>query len=119
MMMILIAGPYRGGTNDDPVLIKKNLDNFEKDSLAIFRAGHIAVVGEWFALPLLRLAGSKKLGDQLYKEISYPIAHRLIEKCDAVYRIPGASNEADQDVAVAKEYGLPVYYNLQEIPGLV
>ena len=26
-MMILIAGPYRGGTNDDPVLIQKNLDN--------------------------------------------------------------------------------------------
>ena len=28
-MMILIAGPYRGGTNDDPILIKKNLDNLE------------------------------------------------------------------------------------------
>jgi hypothetical protein len=26
-MMILIAGPYRGGTNDDPILIKKNRIN--------------------------------------------------------------------------------------------
>lgn len=117
-MMILIAGPYRGGTNDDPILIKKNLDNLERDALAIFRAGHIPVVGEWFALPLLKLAGSKKLGDEIYEEISYPIAHRIIEKCDAVYRIEGSSNGADQDVAVAKKYGLKIYYNLSEIPGL-
>jgi hypothetical protein len=25
MQMILIAGPYRSGTNDDPALIKKNV----------------------------------------------------------------------------------------------
>lgn len=117
--MILIAGPYRGGTNDDPVLVKKNLDNLEKDTLAIFRAGHIPVVGEWFALPLLKLAGSKKLGDEIYEEISYPIAHRLIEKCDAVYRIAGYSAGADKDVEVAKKHGLKVYYNLEEIPGVV
>jgi hypothetical protein len=30
-MMILIAGPYRGGTNDDPVLIKKNLDKLDPE----------------------------------------------------------------------------------------
>ena len=37
-MLILIAGPYKGGTNDDPVLIKKNLDKLEpeiKNAVAI------------------------------------------------------------------------------------
>ena len=28
-MMILIAGPYRSGTNDDPVLIQKNFEEME------------------------------------------------------------------------------------------
>jgi len=27
--MILVAGPYRGGTNDDPVLIQRNVDAME------------------------------------------------------------------------------------------
>jgi hypothetical protein len=28
-LIILIAGPYRSGTNDDPTLIAKNLDRLE------------------------------------------------------------------------------------------
>ncbi len=38
-MMILIAGPYRGGTNDDPILIKRNLDKLESVALSLFRKG--------------------------------------------------------------------------------
>ncbi|MGA7412238.1 MAG: hypothetical protein WBW33_17305 [Bryobacteraceae bacterium] len=40
-MMILIAGPYRSGTNDDPALILKNVEVMESYALPIFRAGHI------------------------------------------------------------------------------
>jgi hypothetical protein len=28
-LMILVAGPYRSGTNDDPVLIQRNVDAME------------------------------------------------------------------------------------------
>lgn len=115
-MLILIAGPYRSGTNDDPALIQQNLDNLEAMALPIFRKGHVPMIGEWVALPLLRLAGSQKLGDDLWNEIQYPVAHRLLEKCDAVLRISGPSNGADQDVKIAKERGLKVYYHLDEIP---
>lgn len=115
-MLILIAGPYRSGTNDDPVLIRKNLDNLEAMALPIFRKGHVPMIGEWVALPLLQLAGSKQLGDELWNEIQYPVAHRLLEKCDAVLRISGASKGADMDVKIAQERGLPVYYSLDEIP---
>ena len=114
--MILIAGPYRGGTDDDPVLIKKNLDKLEAMALPIFRKGHMPMIGEWAALPLLKLAGSKKPGDDVWNEIQYPVAHRLLEKCDAVLRIPGESRGADQDVEIAKQKGLKVFYNLDEIP---
>ncbi len=118
-MMILIAGPYRGGTNDDPILIKKNLDNLESVALPLFRKGHIPMIGEWVALPLMHLAGSKEIGDNIWDEIQYPIAHRLLEKCDAVLRIEGTSKGADEDVRIAKERGLKVYYSLDEIPDLI
>jgi hypothetical protein len=115
-MMILIAGPYRGGTGDDPVLMARNLERLESAALPLFRAGHIPVIGEWLALPLLRQAGSRTPGDAAYQEISYPIAHRLIERCDAVLRLPGQSQGADEDVRRARARGLPVYMRLEDVP---
>jgi len=117
-MMILIAGPYRGGTNDDPILIKKNLDRLELAALPLFRKGHIPIIGEWVALPLMHLAGSKEFGDSIWDEMQYPVAHRLLEKCDAVLRIEGASKGAENDVRIAKERGMKIYYSLDEIPNL-
>lgn len=115
-MLILIAGPYRSGTNDDPLLIRKNLDNLEAMALPIFKKGHVPMIGEWVALPLLELAGSTKPGDDIWNEIQYPVAHRLLHKCDAVLRIQGESKGADNDVKIAKELGLKIYFHLDEIP---
>jgi hypothetical protein len=47
----------------------------------------------------------------------YPTAERLLAHCDAVLRLPGDSTGADQDVAIARERGLPVYSDVSEIPG--
>ena len=115
-MLILIAGPYRGGTNDDPHLMHENLKKLESVALPLFRMGHIPMIGEWVALPLLQLAGSKKPGDEVWNEIQYPVAHRLLEKCDAVLRLPGESKGADNDVRIALERGLKVYYRLEDVP---
>ena len=114
--MILVAGPYRGGTNDDPVLIKRNVDAMEDMALAVFRRGHLPVLGEWFALPLLKHAGSKKIGDAIFDEIFHPIARELIGKCDAVLRIGGASSGADDMVATGQRLGKKIYRALEEIP---
>ena len=43
-------------------------------------------------------------------EIHYPMAHRMLEKCDAVLRLEGASKRADEDVRKALERGLKMYY---------
>ena len=115
-MLILIAGPYRSGTNDDPQLMQQNLDKLESVALPLFRKGHIPMIGEWVALPLIHLAGSTKPGDIAWEEIQYPVAHRLLEKCDAVLRLEGASKGADEDVRKAKEKGLKIYYNIEDIP---
>ena len=115
-MFILIAGPYRSGTNDDPEKIAANVHLMESFALPIFRKEHIPLLGEWFALPLPALAGSKQIGDEPFNEIFHPIAVRLLEKCDAVLRVGGASEGADQMVSVAKEIGAKIYYSLEEIP---
>lgn len=115
-MLILIAGPYRSGTNDDLALMKRNLDHLESVALPLFRKGHVPMIGEWVALPLIELAGSTKPGDAAWEEIQYPVAHRLLEKCDAVLRLEGASKGADEDVRVARERGLKVYFRLEDVP---
>ena len=118
-MLILIAGPYRSGTNDDSQIMQQNLSRLEAVALPIFRKGHIPMIGEWVALPLIHAAGSQKPGDAAWNEIQYPVAHRLLEKCDAVFRIAGASKGADEDVRIARERGLKIYYQLEEVPQVI
>jgi hypothetical protein len=115
-MMILIAGPYRSGTNDDSALIQRNVREMESYALPIFRAGHIPILGEWLALPLVELAGSKHIGDDAFNEVFHPIAIRLLEKCDAVLRVGGASAGADEMVRVGRRLGLRIYKSLEEVP---
>jgi hypothetical protein len=115
-MMILIAGPYRSGTNDDPALIRKNVEEMESYALPIFRSGHIPILGEWLALPLVHLAGSRQIGDAAFNEVFHPIAVRLLGKCDAVLRVGGPSAGADEMVRVGRELGLKIFASLKEIP---
>ena len=116
--MILIAGPYRSGTNDEPARMAHNVEAMEAFALAIFRAGHIPVVGEWLALPLVRLAGSTAVGDAAFDEIFHPIAVRLLDKCDAVFRVGGPSTGADEMVRIGSQKGLQIYHQVDEIPTL-
>jgi hypothetical protein len=117
-MMILIVGPYRTGTKDDPQLMEKNLRCMEAAALPLYRAGHIPVIGEWLALPLMRDAGSKHPGDAIYNEILMPLTEHLLHRCDAILRVPGVSAGADEHVDLARNRGLKVFYGLEQIPGL-
>ncbi|MEO0732744.1 MAG: DUF4406 domain-containing protein, partial [Bacteroidota bacterium] len=42
-MMIMISGPYRSGTNDDPALIAANLRRLEEAAYAVFQLGHTPI----------------------------------------------------------------------------
>jgi hypothetical protein len=116
-LMILVAGPYRSGTGDDPEKMAANVRAMEAYALPLFRAGHIPLIGEWLALPLVALAGSRRVGDAPFEEIFHPIAERLLERCDAVLRVGGPSQGADLMVKVARERGLRVFQKLAEVPG--
>jgi len=115
--MILVAGPYRSGTGDDPEKLAANVRAMEAYALPLFRAGHIPLVGEWLALPLVALAGSRQIGDAPFEEIFHPIGERLLARCDAVLRMGGPSKGADLMVQTAREHGLAVYHSLREVPG--
>lgn len=118
-MLILIAGPYRSGTGDDPQKMAANLRRLEEASWPLFKAGHVPMIGEWVALPVWQSAGGKTLGDELYDRIFYPAAERLLAICDAVLRLPGDSRGADNDVRLAQERGLAVYHRLEDVPGVL
>ncbi len=116
-MFILIAGPYRSGTGDDPEKIAANLRRLEDVSWPLFQAGHLPMIGEWVALPVFQVAGGGKVGDALYDQVFHPAAGRLLERVDAVLRLPGASTGADNDVRIARARGIPIYNRLEDVPG--
>ena len=115
--MILIAGPYRSGTGDDPGLMAANHARLEEVAWPLFEAGHVPMIGEWVALPVLRSAGATGVTDPLAERVMYPTAQRLLQHCDGVLRLPGESTCADQDVAIARERGIPVWHRLEDVPG--
>ena len=61
-------------------------------------------------------SGSKKTGDKVFDEVLHPIAVRLLEKCDAILRVGGASAGADAMVRVGRYLGLAIYMSLEDIP---
>jgi hypothetical protein len=115
-LMILVAGPYRSGTGDDPGKLDANVRAMNEVALALFRAGHLPVTGEALALPLLQAAGSTRPGDALFQEIFHPIAEQLLSRCDALLRTGGPSQGADQMVAHARAQGKDVYTSPAGIP---
>ena len=114
-LLVLVAGPYRSNTGDDPEKIANNLHVMNVASLELFRLGHIPVTGEALALPLIAVAGSRQIGDEIFNEIFHPIARRLIERVDAVLRIGGPSTGADEMVVLARAAGKLVYAAIDEI----
>ncbi len=114
--MILVAGPYRSGTNDNPDLIAANVKAMTDMALELYGMGHMPVLGEWFALPLIEAAGSKQTGDEIFNRIFHPIAVRLIDHCDAVLRIGGASSGADEMVNTGIAKGKIIFMDRSSIP---
>ncbi len=117
-LLILISGPYMSGTNGNEEAIARNLKAMEDYALPIFQKGHIAVVGEWLAWPVIRQAGGSSHSSEQFSEYQYPVAHRLLEKCDAVLRIPGESRGADLEMDKAKDMGKIIFTNVSEIPNV-
>jgi hypothetical protein len=117
-LFILVAGPYRSNTGDDPKKIEQNLRSMARAALDVFRLGHLPVLGESLALPLIAEAGSRQIGDAAFDEIFHPISRRLARRVDAVLRVGGPSKGADEMMEIAQAEGKLVFQDLCEIPGV-
>jgi hypothetical protein len=115
-LLVLVAGPYRSGTGDDPDKLAANVRAMNAAALDVFRAGHLPVTGEALALPLIEEAGSARVGDPAFDAIFHPIARRLLERCDAVLRVGGPSAGADEMVSRARAQGKAVYAEPDALP---
>jgi hypothetical protein len=114
-LMILVAGPYRSGTDGDPGRIQANVDAMTTTALELWRRGHLPVMGEWFALPLIEAAEAD--GDEAADtEIFHPIAEAVLARCDGCLRIGGPSGGADRMVATARRLGKAVWLGIDEVP---
>src|SRR5438128_4645557 len=82
-LMILVAGPYRSGTGDDPAKLAANVAAMEAFAMPLFRAGHVPLVGEWLGLPLATLAGSVRIGDAAFEEVFHPGSWNGVTPCCA------------------------------------
>src|SRR3954452_22421747 len=115
-LMILVAGPYRSGTDGDPQRIAANVAAMTEASLALYRRGHLPVMGEWFALPLIEEATRAGDGGDAFEEVFHPVAERLLDRCDACLGIVGRSEGADRMGAPARRLGKTVFTDVAQIP---
>jgi hypothetical protein len=108
-LMVLVAGPYRSGTDGEPDKLRANVDAMNRAALEVFERGHLPVTGEALALPLIDLGAN-------FDATFHPIARRLVKRCDAVLRIGGASAGADEMVQLGRDNGKLIFTDIAELP---
>lgn len=106
-MLIAVAGPYNAETDEQKT---KNLKAMNIAAAAVYKKGHIPVIGVntslYVADELPQLDRRKVISD---------ISFAIVELCDAILVI-GSSPGADHERKIIEGKGLPVYYNLNDIP---
>jgi hypothetical protein len=101
MIKVYIASPYANG--DTAINVKRQID-----------AGD-ALISNGFApfIPLLyhfqHLVHPRPNSDWMNIDLEW------VKACDALLRLPGISDGADQEVDCAKQNGIPVFYNLEDL----
>jgi hypothetical protein len=109
-MWIMIAAPYTSGGADE-ALRAARLAEMNRAALAILRLGHVPVIGVNMALPIIAAAEA-----DVFDEVMMPVSLALAERCDAVLRLGGPSQGADQEVARFTLAGKQVFFALADIP---
>lgn len=100
-MRVYIAAPY---THPDPIVNTRN---------AILAGEEVSNRGHIPYIPHLNLLWHMVAPH----EPSFWYAYDLcwLPLCDALLRLPGASEGADREVEQAKALGMPVYYSIEEL----
>ncbi|MBN9342863.1 MAG: DUF4406 domain-containing protein [Holosporales bacterium] len=111
-LWIMVAGPY---TTNAPMAEQRhqNLMRLNQAAYAVYKKGHIPILGVNMALPMV-----EAVGEDHFEELMMPMSFALAKKCDAVLRLEGWSFGADAEVDAIIKQGGKVFRNLDEIPEL-
>ena len=111
-MWIMLAGPYASGGADAATRAAR-LAALNDAALAVFRHGHVPVIGVNMALSVIAAAGDMR---DAFDEVMMPLSLALAERCDACLRIGGTSPGADREMERFRRAGKPVFHALDEVP---
>jgi hypothetical protein len=109
-MWIMVAGPYGSGAANARARAQ-NRRVLHAAALALFRRGHVPIIGVDVALPLIECAGPDS-----YDSIMMPLSLALAERCDGCLRVGRASQGADQEVARFRTLGKPIWLRIEDVP---
>jgi hypothetical protein len=108
----MISGPYTAGGADARGRAA-NLARMNEVALAVFRRGHVPIIGVNLALPIIEAAGPDP---RAFDEIMMPLSLAAADRCDGCLRVGGPSQGADDEVARFRAAGKPVWFSLDELP---
>lgn len=91
-----------------------DLTSMEEVAAAIFAAGHVPVIGDWFTEPLAAKSGLDADDEESVDQILEPLTERLLARCDAILRVDGQSAAADRMAGAARARGLRVFFDLKD-----
>ena len=91
-----------------------NIRMMEEAAWSLFRAGHVPVLGEWFAWPLVAADAASLPAERAFDDVFQPVAERLLAKCDAILSVDGPVAGIDELLALARARGLRVYFNVDD-----
>ncbi len=107
-MWIMLAGKYSAPTAEER---KANLDALNAAALAVYRRGHIPVIGLNNALPLFGEDTTNRARNADVMRVSLALA----ERCDAILMVSHSAG-ADAEMRLFEAAGKPVYRELDQIP---
>ena len=82
-MWIMVGGPYGTGAKSAAERAA-NLARMNEAALAVWRKGHVPIIGVNLALPIIAAAGDDAAADAA---IMMPLSLALAQRCDAFLRI--------------------------------
>jgi hypothetical protein len=89
------------------LIVGADVAAMEEAAQTLFRAGHAPLLGEWIAAPLAA-------AQPTFEDVFTPILERLLDRADAVLRLPGQSGDADALAGLARTRGLRVHFSLED-----
>ena len=104
-MRIYVAGPYSQGD------VRENVARAIAIGNVIARRGHTPFIPH--LTHFWHLQHPHPVGFWYAQDMEW------LRQCDALYRIPGPSEGADNEVAECLRLGRPVFTELEEIPGSI